>query len=178
MTYLDSILNPIIALDPNPTNPLLTVLAIAAIIAFFIVILQKLLIDYDKMEEIQNEMKELQKDLRAAQQSGDPKALAKVQKKQMEFMPKQKDLMTMQFKPTLITMIPILIVFYGMVGNTTISHMVINISQSQFYLLLMPIWNIFWTQANPLTINFFGWYILCSFAFSFVFRRLLGLKTV
>lgn len=178
MTYLDSVLNPLIALDPNPSSPLLTIMIIAAFIAFFIVLLQKLLIDYDKMEEMQNEMKELQTELREAQKAGDPKALAKVQKKQMEFMPKQKELMTMQFKPTLITMIPILLIYYGMVGTPAISNIVITISQSQFYLLLMPIWNIFWHQTNPLTINFFGWYILCSFAFSFVFRRVFGLKTM
>jgi uncharacterized membrane protein (DUF106 family) len=122
-------------------------------------------------------MKELQVEARAAQQSGDPKASAKVQKKQMELMPKNKELMMMQMKPSFITIIPIMIIYYGMIGNHAISNVVINITSSQFYLLLMPIWNIFWTQSNPLTINFFGWYILSSFAMSFVFRRLLGLNT-
>jgi len=142
------------------------------------VILQKLLIDYDAMAEIQAEMKELQAEARAAQKSGDPKALAKVQKKQMELMPKNNKLMMMQMKPSLITIIPIMIIYYGMIGNQAISNVVINIASSQFYLLLMPVWNIFWTQSNPLTINFFGWYILSSFAMSFVFRRILGLKTM
>jgi uncharacterized membrane protein (DUF106 family) len=177
MNYLDFLLNPLISLDPTPSNPIFTIFLIATIIALFIVVLQKLLIDYDKMAELQAETKELQKELRAAQQSGDPKALSKVQKKQMEFMPKQKEMMMMQMKPTFITIIPIMVIYYGMIGNHAISHVVINIASSQYYLLLIPIWNIFWTQANPLTINFFGWYILSSFAMSFVFRRLLGLQT-
>jgi uncharacterized membrane protein (DUF106 family) len=178
MSFLDSVYGPLIALDPTPDNPIITVLIIAFFIALFITILQKLLIDYDKMEEMQAEMKEIQSELREAQKSGDPKALAKVQKKQMDFMPKQKNLMIMQFKPTLITMIPILVIYYGMVGNYAISHMQIHIASTQFYLLFMPIWNIFWRQADPLTINFFGWYILCSFAFSFALRRLMGMKTI
>lgn len=178
MSFLDFLLGPLVAMDPTPNNPILTVTIIAGVIALFITVLQKLLIDYDKMEEMQNEMKEIQNDLRAAQQSGDPKALAKVQKRQMDFMPKQKDLMVMQFKPTLITMIPILVIYYGMIGNIAISHMQVHIASSQFYLLLMPIWNIFWTQTDPLTINFFGWYILCSFAISFALRRLMGMKTI
>lgn len=178
MSYLDFILNPLMSLDPTPSNPILTIFAIAAIISFVIVLLQKLLIDYDKMHELQAEMKELQEEMRSAQQSGDPKALAKVQKKQMELLPKNKELMTMQMKPTIITMIPILVIYYGMVTNHTLSNVIINISAPQFYLLLMPIWNIFWTQANPLTINFFGWYILVSFALSFLFRRLFGLDSL
>jgi uncharacterized membrane protein (DUF106 family) len=177
MSYLDFLLNPLISLDPTPSNPIFTIFLIATIIAFFIVVLQKLLIDYDRMAELQAEMKEVQNEMKEAQKSGDPKALAKVQKKQMELMPKNKELMVMQMKPSLITIIPIMIIYYGMIGNHAISHVVINIAQSQFYLLLMPIWNIFWTQSNPLTINFFGWYILSSFAMSFVFRRIFGLNT-
>ena len=81
MSYLDFLLNPLISLDPTPNNPIFTIFLIASIIAFFIVLLQKILIDYDRMAELQAEMKELQVEARAAQQSGDPKAMAKVQKK-------------------------------------------------------------------------------------------------
>ncbi|RAP45520.1 EMC3/TMCO1 family protein [uncultured Methanosphaera sp.] len=178
MSYLDFLLNPLISMDPTPSNPVFTIFFIAALIALFIVVLQKWLIDYDKMHELQAEMKELQNDMRAAQQSGDPKALAKVQKRQKELLPKNNELMKMQMKPTIITMIPIMIIYYGMIGNHAISHVIINITSSQYFLLLIPIWNIFWTQSNPLTINFFGWYILCSFAMSFLFRRIFGLNSM
>ena len=108
MSYLIYLLNPLLSLDPTPSNPIFTIFLIATIIAFFIVVLQKLLIDYDRMAELQAEMKELQAEARAAQKSGDPKALAKVQKKQMELMPKNKELMMMQMKPSIITIIPII----------------------------------------------------------------------
>ncbi|MBQ6220464.1 MAG: TMCO1/EMC3 family protein [Methanosphaera sp.] len=175
MSYLDFILNPLISLDPNPSNPIFTIFIIATIIAFFIVILQKVLIDYDRMSELQAEMKQLQAEMKAAQKSGDPKALSKVQKKQMELMPKNKELMLMQMKPSFITIIPIMVIYYGMIGNHLLSHVVINIASLQYYLLLIPVWNIFWTQSNPLTINFFGWYILASFTMSFIFRRIFNI---
>ena len=76
MNYLDFLLNPLISLDPTPSNPILTIFIIATIIAFFIVVLQKLLIDYDRMAELQAEMKEVQAEAKAAQKSGDPKAMA------------------------------------------------------------------------------------------------------
>ncbi|PAV06647.1 DUF106 domain-containing protein [Methanosphaera cuniculi] len=175
---LDFIFNPLMSLDPTPSNPVLTIFVVAAIISLFIVILQKWLIDYDKMHELQDEMKEVQQMFRDAQSSGDPKAMAKAQKKQQELMPQNMELMKMQMKPTIITMIPVFIIYSGLVFNSTISNVVINITGPQFYLLLMPIWNIFWTQSNPLTINFFGWYILSSFAMSFLFRRIFGLDTM
>lgn len=175
---LDFIFNPLISLDPTPSNPILTIFCVAAVIALIIVLLQKWLIDYDKMHELQGEMKEVQNMFREAQMSGDPKAMAKAQKKQKELLPKNAELMKMQMKPTFITIIPIFIIYSGLVFNSTISNCVINITGPQFYLLLMPIWNIFWTQANPLTINFFGWYILSSFAMSFLFRRIFGLDAI
>ena len=174
---MDFIFDPLVALDPNPQNPMLTVFFIGCLVSLFIVVLQKLLIDYDKMEAMQEQSKELQKELRAAQQSGDPKALAKVQKKQMEFLPQQTELMKMQFKPTIITMVPILLVFGGMYANHAISTLTIHIASAQHYLLLMPIWNMFWPMPD-LTINFFGWYLLVSFTMSFVLRIMLGLKTM
>jgi uncharacterized membrane protein (DUF106 family) len=177
MNYLDPVLTPLINLDPDPSNPIMIVFLIASLIALMIVLLQKWLIDYDKMEELQAEMKEVQAEAKAAQKSGDPKAMAKVQKKQMELMPKNKELMTMQMKPTLITMIPILIIFYGLSGNAVISNMAIHISQGTYFLLLMPIWEIFWKSPIPLTINWIGWYIVVSFAMSFLFRKLFGLKS-
>lgn len=177
MSYLDFLLNPLINLDPTPSNPVLTIFVIAFVIALIIVVLQKWLVDFDRMRESQDKMKQLQAEMRAAQQSGDPKAMAKVNKKQQELMPEQMDLMKMQMRPSLITIIPILIIYQGMVQNTTISHVVVQITSLQYYLLLIPIWNIFWTQSDPLTINFFGWYILSSFSLSFFLRRVFGLNT-
>lgn len=177
MSYLDFLLNPLLSLDPTPSNPILTIFIIATIIAFIIVVLQKLLIDFDKMHELQAEMKALQKEFQAAQKS-EIQRLWQRFRKQAELLPKNKELMTMQLKPTIITTIPILIIYYGMIGNYAISHVVINIASVQYYLLLIPVWNIIWTQANPLTINFFGWYILASFTMSFIFRRIFGLNTM
>ena len=64
MSYLDFLLNPLISLDPTPSNPIFTIFLIATIIAFFIVVLQKLLIDYDRMAELQAEMKEVQNEMK------------------------------------------------------------------------------------------------------------------
>jgi uncharacterized membrane protein (DUF106 family) len=177
---LNAIFAPIIALDPNPNNPIFTIFLISTIVAFFITLANKLLVDQDKLESIKKEMQEFQQEMREAQKSGDPKKMEEMQKQQMEFMGKQKDMMTMSFKPMIVTMLPILIVFWWMSQEPHISQTVVMLPQVAYYVLLVPIWHMFYQTAasTPVgAIEWLGWYILCSFAMSQLFRKLMGLKS-
>lgn len=64
---LNAIFSPLLALDPNPQNPALTVLVIAFIVSLITTIANKLLVDQDEMNEIQQKMKDYQKEVREAQ---------------------------------------------------------------------------------------------------------------
>lgn len=177
---LNSVFAPVIALDPNPNNPIFTIFLISTIVAFVITLANKLLIDQDKYESIRKEMQEFQQEVRDVQKSGDPKAMADMQKKQMEFMGKQKDMMFMSFKPMIVTMVPILIVFWWMAQQPQISHTVVMLPQIAYYVLLVPLFHMFYHPAATtpqFAIEWLGWYILCSFAMSQLFRKLMGLKT-
>ena len=51
--------------------------------------------------------------------------------------------------------------------------------QIAYYVLLVPIWHMFYHTAATTpygAIEWLGWYILCSFAMSQIFRKLMGLK--
>lgn len=50
---LNAIFNPLLSMDPNPTNPALTVLVIAFIVSLITTIANKYLVDQDEMNEIQ-----------------------------------------------------------------------------------------------------------------------------
>ena len=65
-------------MDPNPTNPALTVLVIAFIVSLITTIANKLLVDQDEVNRVQAEMKEFQKELREAQKRGDGKKVAEL----------------------------------------------------------------------------------------------------
>ncbi|MDZ4171050.1 MAG: DUF106 domain-containing protein [Methanobacteriaceae archaeon] len=178
--FLNAIFGPVIALDPNPNNPIFTIFLISTLVAFFITLANKLLVDQDKMESIKKEMQEFQQEMREAQKSGDPKVMEKMQKKQMEFMGKQKDMMTMSFKPMIVTMLPILIVFWWMAQEPHIANTVVMLPQVTYYVLLVPIWHMFYQPlaSTPVgAIEWLGWYVLCSFAMSQLFRKLMGLKS-
>jgi uncharacterized membrane protein (DUF106 family) len=49
-----------------------------------------------------------------------------------------------------------------------------------FYVLLTPLFHTFYHQSAGIpyfAIEWLGWYILCSFAMSLIWRKLLGLKS-
>ena len=56
-------------------GPMLGVFVISTIIAFFITLANKLLVDQDRLQFLQKEMKVYQQDMMAAQKSGDAKAM-------------------------------------------------------------------------------------------------------
>ena len=86
---LDGLLNPIIQV----LGPMLFIMVVAIILAFVITIANKLLVDQDRLQYLQKEMKVFQQEMNEARKSNDPKALEKMQKKQMEFMDIQKEMM-------------------------------------------------------------------------------------
>lgn len=182
-SILDPIFNPLLTLVSDPNNPffgaIVGVFIIATIVAFVITVANKLLVDQDRLQFLQQEMKGFQQDMMKAQKSGDPKAMADMQKKQAEFMNIQKEMMFNSFKPMVVTFVPIIIIFYWMASNPHINHMWLNMPTVAYYVLLVPIFHTFYHQSAGVpvfAIEWLGWYILCSFAMSMVFRKLMGLK--
>lgn len=174
---LNGIFNPILALDPNPSNPMLTIFLISTLIALLTTVANKLLVDQDEMEVIREEMKEFQNEMKEAQLSGDSKALAKVQSKQSEVMAKQSKMMTSSFKPLIITFIPIILVFWWM-GQSAVAQVSVQLPEFVYYTLLVPLWHMLYpgTHIFPY-VGWLGWYILCTFAMSQILRKFMGFKS-
>lgn len=178
---LNSIFDPLIAIDPTPTNPVLTVLIIAFIISLISTVANKLLVDQDEMNEIQQKSKEFQKRLRDAQKRGDGKELAKLQAEQTEMMKAQSKMMTNSFKPMIVTMVPILLIFWWMRASV-ISGLIVQMPPSAFYISLTPIWHFIGqfiyggTPSGGYVIGWLLWYMICTFGMSQILRKYLGFK--
>ncbi|UTB33179.1 MAG: EMC3/TMCO1 family protein [Methanobacterium sp. ERen5] len=180
---LNPIFDPLLQLVSVPNNPyfgaIIGVFLIATLVAFVITVANKLLVDQDRLQFLQGEMKGFQGEMMKAQKSGDPKAMAEMQKKQAKFMELQKEMMFNSFKPMIVTFVPIILIFYWMAGNPLINHLYLNLPSFAYYVLLVPIFHTFYHQSAGvpvMAVEWLGWYILCSFAMSFVWRKLLGLK--
>ena len=178
---LNTVFNPILSIDPNPTNPALTVLIIAFIVSLLTTIANKYLVDQEKMNEIQERNKAFQKELRDAQKRGDGKKIAELQAKQGEMMQDQTAMMSNQFKPMIVTFVPIILIFFWM-RTSVISGLVITLPPAVYWLTLTPLWHaigsvLYGGQATiPYGIGWLLWYMICTFGMSQILRKFLGFK--
>ena len=178
---LNAIFNPILALDPNPANPALTVLIIAFIVSLITTIANKYLVDQDELNAQQAEMKEFNSRLRDAQKRGDGKEVAKLQAEQAELMKNQTAMMTNQFKPMIVTFVPIILIFFWM-RSSAIHDLVIILPKTVYWVILTPVWHfigsfLYGGQATiPYGIGWLLWYMICTFGMSQILRKFLGFK--
>lgn len=179
--FLNGIFGPLVTLDPNPQNPVLTVLVVAFIVSLITTIANKFLVDQDKMNETQAKMKEFQKEVREAQKAGDGKKLVQLQQQQQEMMKAQTEMMGNSFKPMIVTLVPILLIFWWMRASV-ISGLLVTLPPSVYYITLTPIWHFFGhflyggDATIPFTIGWLLWYMICTFAMSQILRKFLGFK--
>lgn len=177
---LNSIFGGLINIDPHPQNPVLTVFIVAFIVSLITTVANKLLVDQDEMNEIQTNMKAFQKELREAQKSGDGKKMAKLQAQQADMMKDQSKMMTNSFKPMIVTMVPILLIFWWMRGSI-ISNIVVSLPQSVYWISLTPLWHFFgqFIYGGTPAVGVMGWllwYMICTFSMSQILRKFLGFK--
>jgi uncharacterized membrane protein (DUF106 family) len=178
---LDTVFRPILSLDPNPTNPALTVLIIAFIVSLITTVANKYLVDQDELNAQQTEMKEFNKKLKDAQKRGDGKEIAKLQAQQAELMKNQTAMMTNQFKPMIVTMVPIILIFFWM-RSSAIHDLVIILPKAVYWVILTPFWHwigsiLYGGQATiPYGIGWLLWYMICTFGMSQILRKFLGFK--
>ncbi len=178
---MNTIFNPILALDPNPTNPALTVLIIAFIVSLITTVANKYLVDQDALNERQKAMSDFNKELRDAQKRGDGKKIAEMQAKQADMMKDQTAMMTDQFKPMIVTFVPIILIFFWM-RTSAIHNLVIILPKTVYWVTLTPIWHfigsfLYGGQATtPYGIGWLLWYMICTFGMSQILRKFLGFK--
>ena len=178
---LNAVFNPILAMDPNPHNPALTVLIIAFIVSLITTVANKYLVDQDEMNEIQERNKAYQKELREAQKRGDGKRLAELQARQTEMMQDQSKMMSNSFKPMIVTFVPIILIFFWM-RTSAISHLVLILPPSVYWVTLTPLWHVIGSfvygghATTPYGIGWLLWYMICTFGMSQILRKFLGFK--
>lgn len=179
---LNSLFNPLIAIDPNPNNPVISIFIIALLVSIITTVAQKFLVDQDKMNEMQSKSRALQKELKEAQASGNSKKMAEVQAKQMEAMKDSNKMMMMSFKPMIVTMVPILLIFAWM-WSSVVSKIIVVLPPGVYYCTLTPVFH--WIglmfyggtiTTVPYGIGWLMWYFICTMGCSQILRKYLGFK--
>ena len=178
---LNTIFNPILAMDPNPQNPALTVLIIAFLVSLITTIANKYLVDQEKMNENQKKSRELSSKMREAQKKGDGKEIARLQAEQTEMLKNQNEVMMESFKPMFVTFIPIILIFFWM-RTSAIHNLVLILPVPVYWVTLTPFWHfigqfLYGGKATiPYGIGWLLWYMICTFGMSQILRKFLGFK--
>ncbi len=111
MSFLDPVLNPV--LGPLLTkSPLLLILLVSLVISVIITVAYKFLTNQEEMKRLKEQQKDFQKRMKELRQH--PEEMMKVQK---EAMKSNMDYMKHSLKATLITMLPIILIFSWMAGH-------------------------------------------------------------
>ena len=137
------------------------ILFLAIILALATSLIQRKFVDFEEVKKFRDKMNELRKEMFEARKKGDKKALAKLQKKQMQLMRESGKVMGQQTKVSLFTMFPFLILFwilYGFFGDTAVAFSPIPIPYGTI-------------EGTKLT--FWLWYFLVAMAVNLPITRLL-----
>jgi uncharacterized membrane protein (DUF106 family) len=125
-------------------HPKLSILVLSFLVTLFITIVTYYMTDRTRMKELKDKQKALREEVKKYRDN--PQKMMELNKKMMEDMPEQ---LKHSFKPMIITMIPILIVFAWL--------------RSTFAL-------------TSLAGSWLWWYILSSMVFSIFLRKIFGLQ--
>lgn len=124
------------------TPAALEVMLIAIAISIGTSLVNKKIINQDRMDEIKKEISDFQKRYNDAKKSGDEKRIKEMMEEQKKMMGLTKEMMINSFKPMAITIVPILVIFfflnnnYGPLGNI-IELPILNWSLSWFWWYLI-----------------------------------------
>ncbi len=111
MSFLDPVLNPVLLPLLN-WNPALLIVLVSLVISLIITVVYKFATNQTEMKRLKEKQKEFQKQMKELRSN--PEEMMKVQK---EAMKSNMDYMKHSLKSTLITMLPIILIFSWMAGH-------------------------------------------------------------
>jgi len=125
-------------------NPRTAIIALSFLVTLFITIVNYFMVDKVRMKEIREKQKSLRTEMKKYKDN--PTKMMELNKQMMEDMPEQ---LKHSFKPMLVTIIPLLILFKWL--------------RSTF-------------EITAIAGTWFWWYIGASIAFSMILRKVFGLQ--
>jgi uncharacterized membrane protein (DUF106 family) len=135
---------------------------------FFSVIsnaLTRVFVDIDAERRMRAEVSKFTKELQAAIKSGNKQEEEKLKKKQATIQQMQLKMQKDRLKVVGVTIVPFFILYYiivGFIGSTWVAY-------SPFYL---PFIMEQASNGSYFQVSLFGWYFICSFAFSGIISRI------
>jgi len=164
-TSLNVVLGPLV--DTFQVPFYIMIIILSTMTGFYSSIIQKYTIDYKKMKQTQNRMKEFQKEYREAMLSKDEKQIKKLEAKRSRMMQEQMEMSQAQFKPMGYIMVITLPIFFWLIFRLNHFDAMINMP----FFGLVHLTDLILGPAPAWII----WYMLCSITLSQVIRKALDI---
>ncbi|RPI39224.1 MAG: DUF106 domain-containing protein [Methanoregulaceae archaeon] len=162
---IDGVFAPLITDFGTPFYILIVILS--AFTGLYSSIIQKYTIDYSKMTESQERMKEFQTEYREATLSQDEKKIKKLEAKRDRLMKEQMEMSQQQFKPMIYIMVLTIPIFFWLLYRLAQTTSTITLPYYGIHALtdsiiwVIPAWIL--------------WYMICSITISQVIRKALNI---
>jgi len=162
---IDSLFNPLVTMFNIPFYILIVILS--AFTGLYSSIIQKYTIDYNKMTESQERMKEFQAEYREATLSQDEKKIKKLEAKRDRVMKEQMELSQQQFKPMAYILVFTVPIFFWLLYRLSQTTSTITLPYygvhglNDAIIWVIPAWIL--------------WYMICSITLSQVIRKALNI---
>ena len=162
---IDSLFNPLVTTFNIPFYILIVILS--AFTGLYSSIIQKYTIDYNKMTESQERMKEFQAEYREATLSQDEKKIKKLEAKRDRVMKEQMELSQQQFKPMAYILVFTVPIFFWLLYRLSQTTSTITLPYygvhglNDAIIWIIPAWIL--------------WYMICSITLSQVIRKALNI---
>ena len=162
---IDSLFNPLVTTFNIPFYILIVILS--AFTGLYSSIIQKYTIDYSKMTESQERMKEFQAEYREATLSQDEKKIKKLEAKRDRVMKEQMELSQQQFKPMAYILVFTVPIFFWLLYRLSQTTSTIPLPYygvhglNDAIIWVIPAWIL--------------WYMICSITLSQVIRKALNI---
>jgi len=162
---IDGVFAPLINDFGTPFYILIVILS--AFTGLYSSIIQKYTIDYSKMTESQERMKEFQTEYREATLSQDEKKIKKLEAKRDRLMKEQMEMSQQQFKPMIYIMVLTIPIFFWLLYRLAQTTSTITLPYYGMHALIDPI---IWVIPAWIL-----WYMICSITISQVIRKALNI---
>lgn len=148
--------------------PLFFIMSISIVLSLILTVVNKVLVDQERVKEIQEKVKAYNKKLMKATRENNQEEKTKLEKEKPNIMKLQSELMKMQM-PVFASMLPFFVVFFLM------RKLAVSMEWGAF-VNLPSILHLPFLGLGDGTLTWLGWYILCSLPFTSLFRKVLGVR--
>lgn len=148
------------------------ILGVSSGLAVLVNMINRIFVDWEEVNAVRNKQEELQDELDKAKEEGDQKKVRKLQKKQQQFMQEHAGTMFSPMKTMLIIFIPFIIVFRllsSTYGGWVVAWLPFNLPWPDINFFMLGRF----FKGTVASLGFFGWYLLCYFGLSQIFRKIL-----